>query len=143
FMDRNPLIGLAFSDEDEFDEGGVLCSSLISKSRFCDEIRSGAPFKDGFQKLLQENFIPTSTVIVRKACFEKVGLFDVDLRAAEDRDMWSRISAYFPIACLPELLGKTRQIASSVSNDVETTLRSRIRLWSKAHNLFPDLAPAA
>ena len=41
FMDQNPQIGLVFADSDEFDEGGVQCRSLLSKSRFYSEIIAG------------------------------------------------------------------------------------------------------
>ena len=131
-MDRNPRIGLVFSDEDEFDDDGVQCASLLGKSRFHAEIVSGATIEQPFQKLLAENFIPTSTVMVRRQCFETVGLFDVTLKGPEDRDMWSRLAASFDIACVPRMLGRKRIVASSVSRDLEATLRSRVRLWTKA-----------
>ena len=141
FMDRNPHVGLVFSDEDEFDDQGVQCVSLLSKSRFYSEIVSSSLVQQPFQKLLLENFIPTSTVMVRKRCFDATGVFDLSLRGPEDRDMWSRIAVHFPIAYVPGLLGRKRAVADSVSRDQEATLRSRIRLWSKARRLFPDLAP--
>src|SRR5262249_3615537 len=78
-------------------------------------------------------------VMVRRTCLERVGPFDVGLKASEDRDMWSRIAACFAIACLPEILGRKRAVATGVSSDVEITLRSRVRLWLKALSLFPDL----
>jgi glycosyltransferase involved in cell wall biosynthesis len=142
FMARNPQIGLVFSDEDEFDEDGVMCPSLLGKSQFHPEITSESGIDAAFQKLLVENFIPTSMVTVRKECFQTTGVLDVALRASEDRDMWSRIAVHFPIACIPVLLGRKRAVANSVSRDLETTLRARIRLWRKARHLFPDLAPA-
>jgi glycosyltransferase involved in cell wall biosynthesis len=141
FIDRNPGVGLVFSDEKEFDDVGVTCVSLLSKSAYHAELTAGSILKEPFQKLLQENFIPTSTVMARTACFKTTGLFDVALRGPEDRDMWSRIAVYFPIACIPRVLGAKRVVASSVSRDVETTLRSRIRLWTKARTLFPELTP--
>jgi glycosyltransferase involved in cell wall biosynthesis len=143
FMERNSEVGLVFSDEEEFDENGMQCRSLLSKSRFYSEIVAGSVIGGAFQKLLEENFIPTSTVMVRTTCFDTTGLFDVALKAAEDRDMWSRIAVYFPIASIPKLLGRKRAVASGLSRDVETTLRSRIRLWNKARRLFPDLAPVS
>lgn len=39
-------------------------------------------------------------VVVRRHCFDEVGLFDEGLRSTEDRDMWVRIIARFPIAKL-------------------------------------------
>ena len=72
------------------------CASLLSESRFYAEIVSGRVIDRAFQKLLHENFIPTSTVMVRRACFDTTGLFDSTLKGPEDRDMWSRVAAHFP-----------------------------------------------
>jgi glycosyltransferase involved in cell wall biosynthesis len=141
FMREHPEVGLLFADAEEFDDSGVHCPSLLAKSRFHGEIGKGATLARAFAKLLEENFIPTSTVMVRRACFDTAGLFDVTLKGPEDRDMWSRIAAHYPIASIPTMLGRKREVASSVSRDVESTLRSRVRLWTKARRLFPDLAP--
>lgn len=142
FMEQHPDVGLVFADEDEFDDSGVQVPSLLATSRFSAALRGETVVNEAFQKLLVENFIPTSTVMARRACFDTAGLFDVALRGPEDRDMWSRIAAYLPIACLPIKLGRKRAVPTSVSRDVEMTLRSRIRLWQKAHELFPQWAPA-
>jgi glycosyltransferase involved in cell wall biosynthesis len=141
FMDEHPEVGLVFSDEEEYDEDKVHCYSLLSKSAYYSEIMAGGIVDRAFQRLLPENFVPTSMVMARRRCFETAGLFDVTLRGPEDRDMWSRIAAHFRIACLPQVLGRKRIVIGSVSSDDETTLRSRIRLWTKARRLFPDLVP--
>ena len=144
YMDSNPRVGLVFSDEEEFDERGVQCHSLLARSPFHAELVQGSPIREAFQKLLEENFIPTSTVLVRRTCLDAaVELFDSRLRTAEDRDLWSRVAARFPIACIPRVLARKRIVASSLSSDVEATLRSRIQLWAKARAQFPDLAPQA
>ena len=140
FMAAHPEIGLVFSDEDEFDEAGVHCPSLLATTRHGSGFAHAQVITDAFQKLLEENFIPTSTVMVRRGCFDRAGSFDVALKAAEDRDMWCRIAAYSPIACMPQLLGRKRVVAGSLSRNVETTLRSRILHWTKARRLFPALA---
>ena len=140
-FEAHPDVGLVFADEDEFDEHGVQCESLLATSRFYPEIASGAPIAQAYLKLLQENFIPTSTVLARRECFERAGLFERELKASEDRDMWSRIAAHYAIAAVPLVLGRKRVVASSVSRDVEKTLRSRIVMWTRARRLFPALAP--
>src|SRR5262249_48650237 len=90
-----------------------------------------------------ENFILTSTVMVRKACFVKAGLFDENLRVVEDRDMWLRIAANFEIACLPLLLGRKQDHQSNISKNGELTLWSRIKVWKNAQHQFPDLTSAS
>jgi glycosyltransferase involved in cell wall biosynthesis len=142
YMDRNAGVSLVFSDEEEFDEHGVQCVSLLSRSAFHSELAKGGIVAAAFEKLLGENFIPTSTVMVRTASLREAGPFDVALRGPEDRDMWSRLAVRGPIACIPQVLGRKRVVASSVSRDVENTLRSRILMWTKFRNLFPELAPA-
>jgi glycosyltransferase involved in cell wall biosynthesis len=48
------------------------------------------------QKLLESNPIGgTSSVLLKNACLEKVGLFDEDLPSFQDRDLWIRISREF------------------------------------------------
>jgi glycosyltransferase involved in cell wall biosynthesis len=141
FMDTHPSVGLLFADEEEFDEQTILCPSLLSTSRFCREFRCAGVLRQPFAKLLVENFIPTSTVMIRKRCFNDTGVFDVALKAAEDRDLWSRIAVRYPVACLPAVLGRKRVVASSLSRDVEATLRSRIIMWKKLRRLYPELVP--
>jgi glycosyltransferase involved in cell wall biosynthesis len=142
FMECHPDIGLVFSDEEEIEDKRVLCGSLLVRSKFYPAITSQIPIQKACMKLLIENFVPTSTVMVRKECFVKVGLFDESLRVSEDRDMWSRIAAYFGIACVPLILGKKRAHQHNISSNSALTLRSRIRVWEKARHLFPHLVPA-
>src|SRR5690349_11336244 len=40
--------------------------------------------------LLLRNRVVTSTLLIRRACFERAGLFDETLRWAEDWDLWIR-----------------------------------------------------
>lgn len=49
--------------------------------------------------VIRSRFGP-SGVLARRQCFAAVGGFDTTLRSAEDRDMWIRIAAKFPIAKL-------------------------------------------
>ncbi len=139
-MDARPDLGLLFADEDEFDEHGVQCASLLGTSRFHADISRGTAMPDAFQKLLEENYIPTSTVMARRECFETAGLFDSALKVSEDRDMWSRIAATYPIAAIPQILGRKRVVSASASRNVERTLRARITMWTKLRAMFPNLA---
>ena len=49
-----------------------------------------------FQHLIRyEEFITTSSVLLRNICFEKVGLFDESIDYCSDYDMWLRIAKDF------------------------------------------------
>ena len=46
----------------------------------------------------------TSSVIVRRSCFEEIGGFDPELRTGEDWDMWLRLSDRYESTYVPEPL---------------------------------------
>lgn len=58
-------------------------------------------------------------VVVRKDCFDQVGLFDESLRSVEDRDMWIRLAARFPIALMRAPLWWYRSQPGSMSRNAE------------------------
>jgi glycosyltransferase involved in cell wall biosynthesis len=56
------------------------------------------------QLLVRDVTAPTSTYLIRKAAFEKVGFFNEILQARQDWEMWIRISNDFLILAVPENL---------------------------------------
>jgi len=100
------------------------------------------PAPQAFTELVKFNFIPTSTVMIRKECFDKVGLFDLNLIPVEDRDLWLRISAHFEVAHLPWILCEKRLHRSNISNDKARMLYTRGKVLEKNRVLFPGLAPS-
>jgi glycosyltransferase involved in cell wall biosynthesis len=53
-----------------------------------------SPIKEGLRtpEILAQNHISLSSVIVRRSCFELVGLFDHQLQTIPDWDLWIRLS---------------------------------------------------
>jgi glycosyltransferase involved in cell wall biosynthesis len=141
-LEEYPEIGLVFSDEADLSVPESAHSSILSRKAFYSDLVHQRPVQNAFAKLLIENFVLTSTVMARKVCFATSGLFDETLRVVEDRDLWLRISAHFPIGCLPLVVGKRREHDSNISTNSELNLRSRLRVWEKAGCRFPALVPA-
>lgn len=74
-----------------------------------------------FHELLNgPNTVTSSTVIVRRECFETVGVFQPHLRASEDHELWLRIARRFPIAFLDEPLAEYRRHDNSINADSTT-----------------------
>jgi glycosyltransferase involved in cell wall biosynthesis len=140
---QHPSVGLIFADAEERDAARIQKRSILETMRFGPDALRDVPLREPFRKLLVENFIPTSTVMIRTACFATAGTFDEELSNAEDRDLWLRIAAHFPIACVPQILAKKRSHAANISARTELALRSRIRVWMRARSRYPALAPAA
>ena len=142
-MAAHSEIGLLFTDAEEWEDQEILKSSILETTTCHAAITSQVPLRDAFSTLVEENFIPTSSVMIRKDCFLRTGLFDESLDVVEDRDMWLRVAAAFDIACLPKILARKRRHGANISARTELTARSRIVVWDKARHRFPSLAPAA
>ena len=76
--------------------------------------------------------IPHPAVFIRKAAFERVGMFDEQLRYAMDIDLWLRLGAVSPPAMLDRPLTVFREHEGSVSSankvkarEEEFTVRKR------------------
>ncbi len=57
-----------------------------------------------YEKCLPLCIISPSSVMIHRSVFETVGLFEEDLPACEDYDMWLRVCARYPVAYLSEKL---------------------------------------
>ena len=66
--------------------------------------RHKKPSGDIFKQSLKLCLVSPSSVILKRSLFEKVGFFDEGLPAAEDYDLWLRISCRYPIYLIPEEL---------------------------------------
>src|SRR5262245_8493271 len=54
----------------------------------------------------KRNDITTSSVVIKRACFDVVGLFDETLLAGQDFDMWIRVAEVFELRYVDRLLIK-------------------------------------
>lgn len=104
-LDRNPAVGLVCSNASVIDESGDPI-----RERYLGPPSEGAS-GDVLLRLLDENFVIVSSVVVRRELFERAGRFSTDhrLRGVEDYDLWLRISAISEFAYLPDLLLSYRE----------------------------------
>lgn len=86
-----------------------------------------------FDELLQRNVIESgSNAMVRRSAFEEAGLFDANLNGAEDWDMWLRIAARHPIACVPTALMKYRVVCDSMTANIPRQERHSLVVHERA-----------
>ncbi len=100
-LDAHPGAGVAFGDYERIDSNGSLFEeSTLSGYPVFAQLKAttlGAGWRlirqpDFALGLLQENFIGTSGVVLRKSVLDRVGTFDESLTYSEDRDLWFRIA---------------------------------------------------
>jgi glycosyltransferase involved in cell wall biosynthesis len=73
------------------------------------------PEGDLYETLLERNFLPAGSTLVRRECYEAVGPFDESL-AYEDWDMWLRIARSYRFAFSPRIGVRYRVHPSSLSH---------------------------
>jgi glycosyltransferase involved in cell wall biosynthesis len=92
----------------------------------------GAPREITAREILVRSRFGPSGVLVRRACFEAVGDFDTSLRSAEDRDMWLRIAARFPVLMLDAPLWWYRVHGGSMSTAAQRMEDNELRVLRRA-----------
>jgi glycosyltransferase involved in cell wall biosynthesis len=90
-----------------------------------------------WEKLLLGDVVGSgSSAMIRRNCFETVGLFDTELSSIEDCDMWVRIAAHYPLAVIKEVLVYYRQHPSNMSRDYDRMMQnSRLKIEKKFKNV--------
>lgn len=118
--------------------GVVYCSyQLIDERDRCIEGRNliVEPKAKGdiYSLLLTGNFISGSgsSVVIKSEVFKKVGLFDENLKASEDWDMWIRISREFHFDFVNEPLVQIRVHLDNMQKDFSRMLASELAMLNK------------
>jgi glycosyltransferase involved in cell wall biosynthesis len=122
-LDSNSEVGLVYTWAALMDQHGNPTGRIV-KSEAQGKV---------WQQLIEHNFVSCgSTPLIRRACFDRVGKFDLDLRGPEDRDMWLRIASQYPFAVVKEPLVYYRVLDSSVSKNLPVMERSSLASLDKA-----------
>lgn len=123
-LDQEPDLGFIFTNFVKFDEsrgpypGAFLDTyehfkSLPKKEvgKACYVIRAAAAY-DG---LISENYVGTSSVVIRKTVFDRVGLFDESIAGPEDFDMWLRVTSLYNIGFIDMIGHRYRVRTESIT----------------------------
>ncbi len=81
-------------------------------------------------RLAFANFIPTVTVLARRACLEETGGFSEENRISCDYLMWFRIALRHEVHYASEIVAEYTVHAEGISYDLGRALESRIRLFA-------------
>ena len=126
-LEKNHGVGLVYGQAWEVNEKGIVTS--LRKPGFAQGsyIRSG---RKEIAHLLFWDHITCSTVMVRRRCFDDVGLFDPQLRVGEDWDMWIRIAKTYDVAYIDRPLAQYLKHTGNISMaiDIEFLDQHRPRL---------------
>jgi glycosyltransferase involved in cell wall biosynthesis len=115
YLDQHPEVGLVYTwtaliDEQDQPTGVVWASHAEG------EVWAHLVVIDGM-------LANGSVAMVRRICFDNIGVFDPGLECYEDKDMWVRIAAQYPFGVIKEVLNFYRQRESSMSTNRQKMLQ--------------------
>lgn len=91
-----------------------------------------------FKKLLEWNFVMTSTLLVRRNCFEKIDLFEEAIRHGEDYDLCLRLALFFKFGFFPEVTCIRKIHGENLTMDETKFYINKIFILKKLKNQFPE-----
>lgn len=128
WLDAHPAIGLIYT----------LTALLDSVGNPTGRVLGTEIAGDVLSEMLQRNIIDCpSSVLVRRQCFDRVGLFDRTLRSVEDWEMWIRIAAVYPLAVIGTPLVYYRQHPSNMSKNWRVMEQAFQQVIAKAFASVP------
>jgi len=150
-LESQPSVALTFTNYVQIDEQGRFLAGspldayplfrALPRERLDDRafrIRQA----DAYACLIEENFVRTSGVLIRRAALERIGPFDEDLPNGDDRDMWLRLSRSFDVAFLDFAGVRYRRRGSNITSRGGLLSVAKVRVLRKqlADQTDPRLA---
>jgi glycosyltransferase involved in cell wall biosynthesis len=96
-----------------------------------------------FEQLLIENVVPTSSVVMTRACVQRIGFFDEHLRIAEDLDYWLRVTRQCQCGFLDAVVERRRRHEGNLINDWAKTSRYHAEVLTRVAESRPAPSAAA
>lgn len=91
-----------------------------------------------WKTLIFRNAIACCSVMVRRSCFSVAGLFDPEIRSAEDWELWIRLAFHYPVGLIKQPLARYRVLPTSKSKNCQLVERSLHQIIEKT---FADIPP--
>lgn len=122
-LKEHPSCAVAYSWTDYINTDG----------KFLKSGRHPTAIGDVYHKLLLGNFLENgSNPLIRINALKAVGGFDESLLAAEDWDMWLRLSAFYEFVCVEKAQILYRVSANSMSTDLKRQETASLKVIERA-----------
>lgn len=119
-------VGLIYSWAEIIDENGNLFRKFQSRIK-----------GEALREILDRNFLVSPTAIVKKMCFDRVGLFDESFTSCQDREMWTRIAVQYQVEVLPECLARLyRHSSFSIGASPKKVIYGYYQYFTKFQKLY-------
>ncbi len=127
-LENNPDIGLVYAWISSIDANGNSRGKI-----YANHIEGNV-----WEKLIEENIVRScSAAMLRRECFEKLGVFDTNLKFAEDWEMWIRIATSYSFAVIKEPLVCYRHHPNNKSRNYIKTIDNFRLIIEKSFESVP------
>ncbi|MBA7489482.1 UDP-4-amino-4-deoxy-L-arabinose--oxoglutarate aminotransferase [subsurface metagenome] len=131
-LEDNPEVGFVYSD----------CYGFEAENRNEKRLNLATGRDRASNEFANLYFIDTNvlvpTVLIRRKCFEDVGLFDENLPQNEDVDMWLRVALRWQVKFSDYPSALVRRHSNRMSLDRVETYDSLIKSWQKILKIYPN-----
>ncbi len=128
---NEPSLRLIAGDMAETDQNGkLLIASVLAKHHLLKRFQAlaGKALPNALATLVEKNFIPTGTVLVRRDVLIEAGCFNPGIRFGEDLELWAKIACHHPMTCLPEVLMQRRQHGANATQNIGPMLEDLVKV---------------
>ena len=125
-LEEREDVGIVASTGRRFDELNV------------EESPSGRTTEVTTEDLVIGSRFGACSVVSRRECFERCGVFDEELRSAEDRDMWIRIARKYRVVRVEKALWRYRVHGESMSYNVPRMRANQEKVLRKVFHEYPE-----
>jgi glycosyltransferase involved in cell wall biosynthesis len=115
-------------------EVGGICTGCFNIEKASGRVLS--IYEPEINDLFRENFIVTSSILLRRECFEQCGLFDENMPTSSDYDMWIRISEKFSFKVIKDALVNYFIHENNLTRNCEKKIRGLEILFEKYDSFF-------
>lgn len=137
YLEKRAEVGLVYSDMKIFDQHGIVRESVK------EWLKMSPPSGYIFPQLFAETLFGSGTVVFRKACIEKVGLFDETFFVGSDYEMWLRMARHFQFGYLDKPLLMYRHHPAMATRGPGKALQNGLpweaKVITKILGLYPDV----
>jgi glycosyltransferase involved in cell wall biosynthesis len=145
----SPRVGLIYGYTemlitDDAAKTALAKAAAIHRNLHTGYTRGSLPSGKIFKALMAQNFVPLSSLCVRRAVFERVGGFRLDLRLAEDFDLLLKVARISEAAVTQHLCCWYRLHSSNASHGATIdAIRESIDVVSRYADADDESAPLA
>jgi len=117
-----------------------ITQSVLAKHKQLKKFQNNQslPIRDALAELVNKNFIPTGTVLVKRSTLIETGLFNTAIHFGEDLELWAKIASKHAITCLPEILMLRRLHGQNATTSTMPMLRDLVKVMQSIRGYSKD-----